>query len=293
MTQDIRDKAFITHDDVVGLNFIKNPGAYFFRRHFRQGLRSHIMEVLTPSDVALERWGTPAGGVRRYPKAMPRKIFRIFRARLKTVEKALDEIARVKIAERYLAPFHIAKSDEFIVDYLGPDGYDLMLCGLQTYEAGEILDPWSTLDQRSLLSNIHRTLRAGSQQAVPELNCWIASVFLKAAHFIDRIKSMILEQGHVPDLAGVGNLVLVPSGEIKLVDMNNISRVVFDATVRLDDRGYPVGDKSIEGLALLEAKLLGRRVDRREPVYRHFLDPKRKAAVRTREMDFYRRTRDV
>ena len=106
--------------------------------------------------------------------------------------------------------------------------------------------------------------------------------------FISKIKQMILEKRHVPDLAGVGNLVMVPSGEIKLVDMNNISGTFFDERIHLDDRGYPVCDKSIESLSFLERNLLGRPVDTTEPIYRHFLDPRRRKAVQAREQIFYR-----
>jgi len=102
---------------------------------------------------------------------------------------------------------------------------------------------------------------------------------------------MIVEKAHVPDLAGVGNLVMVPSGEIKLVDMNNISRVAFDSDIQLDDRGYPVCDKSIEALSLLESKLLGRPVDTSEAIYRHFLDPQRLRAVQVREEIFYQKNK--
>ena len=97
---------------------------------------------------------------------------------------------------------------------------------------------------------------------------------------------MIMEKGHVPDLAGVGNLLMVPSGHIKLVDMNNISRAVFDAVIRLDDHSYPVCDKSIEALSLLEGGLLGRSVDSGEPIYKHFLDPQRLKEVRAQEEKF-------
>ncbi len=37
-------------------------------------------------------------------------MFRIFRARLKTLDKALTEIGRVKIIERYLAPDFISRT---------------------------------------------------------------------------------------------------------------------------------------------------------------------------------------
>jgi hypothetical protein len=56
----------------------------------------------------------------------------------------------------------------------------------------------------------------------------------------------------------------------------------------LDDRGYPVCDKSIEALSLLERNLLNRSIDPGEAVYRKFLDPKRMKDVRDLESAFYR-----
>ncbi len=287
MPEDIRDKAFIGHDDVISLNFIKNPCPYVFRRHFRQGLRSHIMEILRPADMEKEISGTLIDGVRWFPKARPHKIFRIFRARLKTLDRALEEIRRVKITEQYLAPAYLAKSDEFVVDYIGPQGRDLMLCGLQEFVEGEILDPWGILDSGDLVEVMWHNLCADRQHSDSDKARWIDGTRSKTAIFIAKIKQMILEKEHVPDLAGVGNLVMIPSGEIKLVDMNNISRVGFDSDIQLDDRGYPVCDKSIEALSLLEHNILGRPVDTGEPIYRHYLDPHRRKEVQAREEFFY------
>jgi hypothetical protein len=284
--EDIRDQSFISHDDVVGLNFIKNPNPCHFRRHYRQGLRSHIMEILKPSDCQMETSGTLIDGVRWYPKARPDKIFRIFRAKLKNLDNALNEIERVKIAEHYLAPCFIAKSYEFVVSYLGPDGYDLMLCGFQEFVAGQILDPWDPLEPNDLLSATYRSLCIFADPRNLKEAQWISHTRGKAAQFVSGIKKMILEKAHIPDLAGVGNLVIVPSGEIKLVDMNNISKVYFDTNIHLDDRGYPVCDKSIEALSILETKLLGRTINATDPVYKDFLDPQRKTAVQHHDKAF-------
>ena len=287
MPEDIRDKAFIGHDDVIGLNFIKNPCPYVFRRHFRQGLRSHILEILKPADMEREILGTVVDGVRWFPKARPHKIFRIFRARLKTLADALNEIARVKVIEHYLAPAYLAKSDEFVVDYMGPAGLDIMLCGFQQFVEGEIIDPWGILDSGDLVAVMYHSLHGHWEPSAPAKDRWIQETRFKAAAFIAKIKQMILERRHVPDLAGVGNLVMVAAGEIKLVDMNNISEVSFDAKIQLDDRGYPVCNKSIEALSLLERKLLGRSIDPRESIYRHFLDPQRMKEVQALEKIFY------
>ena len=288
MPQDIRDMPFIGHDDVVGLNFIRNPCPYVFRRHFRQGLRSHIMEVLKPAHIEKEVAGTMIDGRRWYPRARPHRIFRIFRTRLKTLADGLDEIARVKILEQYLAPVFLAKSEEFIVDYAGPGGPEIMLCGFQEFVEGEILDPWCALDPAELMVNMYHRLHGDAAFSAAAMARWIDTARAMAAFFIARIKQMILEKEHLPDLAGVGNLVMVATGEIKLVDLNNISSVALKADIALDDRGYPVCDKSIEALALLEHNLLNRAVDTGEAIYRTFLDPQRMKEVRDLEAKFYR-----
>jgi hypothetical protein len=258
MAQDIRDMPFIGNDDVINLNFIRNPCPYVFRRHYRQGLRSHIMEVLRPEHIEKEVSGTLVNGRRWYPRARPQKIFRIFRTRLKTLANALDEIARVKILEQYLAPVFLAKSEEFIVDYAGPEGRDIMLCGFQEFVEGEILDPWGVLDPEKLMITMYHRLCGDKAHTGAEKERWMNATRTMAAHFLARIKQMIMEREHLPDLAGVGNLVMVASGQIKLVDLNNISRVALNTDILLDDRGYPVCDKSIEALALLERNLLDR-----------------------------------
>jgi len=286
---DIRDRPFIDHQDVIGLNFIKNPCPYVFRRHFRQGLRSHIMEVLRPADLDLEKEGDVRDGVRWYPKARPHRIFRIFRTRLGTLANALQEIARVKIIEHFLAPDYLAKSTEFVVEYLGPEGPDLMLCGFQAYVEGQIIDPWGSLEWSALGPAMYHVFGPVSDPDGSLQTQWIRRSRRRAATFIARIKRMILEKGHVPDLAGVGNLVMVASGRIKLVDMNNISRAALDPVVRMDDRGYPVCDKSIEALYLLERQFFGNAVNRAEAIYRHFLDPSRQRQVQAVEERFYQR----
>jgi hypothetical protein len=288
MPQDIRDMPFIDHDDVIGLNFIRNPCPFVFRRHFRQGLRSHIMEVLKPAHIEAEVAGTLVDGRRWYPTARPHRIFRIFRARLRTLDHALDEIARVKILEHYLAPVFLAGSEEFVVDYEGPDGRDILLCGFQEFVDGQILDPWTTLDPDNLMATMYQCLRGDNAPPEKDQARWAEAARAKAALFIDRIKQMIMQKKHLPDLAGVGNLVMVASGEIKLVDLNNISRVTLDRDILLDDRGYPVCDKSVEALALLERNLLNRSIDAGEDIYRVFLDPRRMKEVRDLEAEFYR-----
>lgn len=290
---DIRDKAFINHDDIIALNFIKGTGRFVFRRHFRQGLRSHVVELLKSSDVELEKSGFETDGLRWFPKAKPYKIFRIFRIRLKTIGNALQEIDRVKIVERYLFPDFLARSNEFIVDYISPQGPDLMLCGLQEYVEGEIIDPWSVLDQTSLLPALYDNLckHAGEHptDSADRKDRWVRNAREKGGLFIRNVKKMFYETGHIPDLAGVGNLIMHASGIIKLVDINNICNVSYDSTLQLDDRGYPVFDKSIEALSLLEKKILDRKIDKKETIYKMLFDTDRKKEADRQANIFYNR----
>ena len=119
LPDDIRDKPCLDHDDILKLNFIRNPGRYHFRRHYRAGLRSHLMEVLNPEDVAKEKSGVVVDGLRMFPRAIPLKMFRIFRRRFKGLSEAKEELRRVRIVESYLGPDHIARSSEFLVHYAG------------------------------------------------------------------------------------------------------------------------------------------------------------------------------
>jgi len=288
MLQDIRDKSSIRHDDVVGLNFIKTTSPYFFRRHFRQGLRSHIMEILKQADVVIENRGTVVDGVRWFPRAKPTRMLRIFRTRLASIENALAEIRRVKKVENYLGSDFIAASSEFLVDYHGPGGASIMLCGFQAYVEGEILDPWGLLEGERLLSSLYESLHRTTARADAHRNQWVNAARQKAAVFVRKIKRMIAEAGYIPDLAGAGNLVVPKTGEIRLVDINNISPVVFDGGIRLDDKGYPVCDKSVEALSLVEMKMLGRSIDLQDRIYQFFLDPDRKRQVQIKEGLFYR-----
>lgn len=286
MPEDIRDKPYITHDDVVGLNFVNPSPPYVFRRHYRQGLRSHVMELLHPGDVELETTGTLIDGHRRFPKATPHKIFRLFRTRLQIPQEALTEIERVKIVENYLAPEYLARSNEFIVDYLGPNGYELVLCGLQEYVSGKIVDPWNLLNGEQFLNALYHDLGAATGPSDTLRRRWHAHTRRQASRFVSRIKQMIHETEYIPDLAGLGNMIMMPSGRIKLVDINNISRVHFDTTIRLDDRGYPVCDKSIEALAMLERKILGHPIDGNDAIYRTFLTAHRMEEVSALERQF-------
>jgi len=247
------------------------------------------MEVLDPSDVNVEQNGKMIAGVRCFPKATPRRMFRIFRARLKTLENALFEIGRVKIVERYLAPDFMARSTECIVDYQRPEGRDLMLCGFQEYVAGQIVDPWTVLGATDLLPALYENFSCQGNPLSLSKGHWIETVRQKGYRFINQIKRMISEAGHIPDLAGAGNLIITVSGGIRLVDINNISGVSYTPSIDLDEKGYPVCDKSIEALSLIEEKILGGPLDMKEDVYQWFLHPDRRKALKAKEVSFWKR----
>ena len=82
--------------------------------------------------------------------------------------------------------------------------------------------------------------------------------------------------------------MLTITGEIRLVDINNISRVSFDSEIRIDDRGYPVCDRSIQALSMLEQKLLARPLSKKDPIYKTFLAPDRIKKVEAIEEEFNR-----
>jgi hypothetical protein len=288
MPKDIRDKPYLNHRDVVGLNFIRSPAKYHYRRYYRAGLRSHIMEILARDDVNKETEGVAVDGMKWYPRAKPIKILRLFRIRFNNLEEAREEVKRVRMVQAYLGPDHVALSEEFLVDYIRGKKRDILLGGLQEYVEGEVIEPWGHLGEDHLVSLLSRLAVKKANDASKSTGQCISGVKEKADVFVRRIKQMIREAEHIPDLAGAGNLLLTRSGNIKLVDVNNISRVSLDATIRLDDRGYPVCDKSIQALSLLERKLLGRSPREGGRLYETFLDPERMKAVRKLEDDFNR-----
>ena len=286
MTHDLREAPYLDEEDILTLNFIRASGVYVYRRHYRTGLRSHIMEVLRAEGVENETTGLMINEVRSYPRAEPVKMLRIFRTRFQTIKDAMEELRRVKIIQSYLSPDHIARSEEFLVDYIRHGNRDILLCGLQDYVDGEILKPWDQLARVNLLSLFSDMGLDRKQDAILDLERWIDGVREKADSFVMRLKQMILKAGYVPDLAGVGNLILTPSGHIKLVDINNISRVLFHGPIPLDDRGYPVCDKSIRVMWLIEQKLAAKSPREADPIYGPFLNPKRLKAVKVLEEAF-------
>ena len=280
MTEDVREKTSLDHQAVVSLNFIRDSSIYVFRRHYRQGLRSHIMEVLKRMDVAREKTGIEIDGVRWFPRAKPVKMLRVFKTKFKRREEAIEEIGTVKIIEKYLGFNHIAASNEFLVEYLVRGRKDILLCGLQEYVEGEVLDPWGSITRGHLAALLVRMNKGSGDRSETSSELWIQRVRTGAERFIEEVKRMILEAGHVPDLAGVGNILLTPAGDIKLVDINNISKVSFESSIEVDDKGYPVCDTSIKALSLLEQKVLDRSIDMKETIYRTFLDTQRMKEVR-------------
>ena len=287
MPVDIRDKPLIRHEDVLALNFINSATPYVFRKHFRQGLRSHVMEILDPQDLTIEREGTVVDGMRWFPTARPLRILRIFRSRLPTLDKALNEIGRVKTVEHYLAPQFMATSVECIVDYVGPEGRDLVLCGFQEFVKGCPLDPWTILDSSELLSALHAQLAGDTFEVGMSEKQWIASVRRSGMGFVERVKQMVIEAGTIPDLAGAGNLIVTATGEIRLVDINNISPAAFDGPICLDEKGYPVSDKSVEALCLIQEKVAGLPIETQDSLFKQFFNPKRWKEVKRMEALFW------
>lgn len=288
MIKDIRDKAHISHEDIIELNFIRKPGAYVFRKYHKQGLRSQIMEMLDPDDVIKQNRGEIINGILFFPWAMPLKMLRIFKTRFDSFTDVFEEIRKVKIIEKYLPSDSYAKSEEFIVDYMWNGNRDFILCGLQEYVAGEILNPWETTGINQLENffaginiNRHNTLKMTTDQLVTRFR-------KKVENFIKSVKKMILEANYVADFAGLENLLVTPGGDIKLVDINNVSRVSFGPDISLDDKGYPVCDKSIEAISILEQKLLDKPIDKNETLYKIFLDPLRMKDVSNLEEKFHR-----
>jgi hypothetical protein len=287
MIKDIRDKSHITHEDVLALNFIRKPGAYVFRKYHKQGLRSHIMEVLDPGDLLKQNKGELLDGIRIFPWAKPLKILRIFRTKFFSTQEVFEEIKKLKIVEKYLPYDSYARSDEFIVDYIWNKNHDIILCGLQEYVEGEVLNPWDPIPENQLaglFTRIEGHEYHGSQMTSEQL---IHKFYKKVEQFTACVKKMILEANYVPDFAGVENLLITPTGNIKLVDINNISKVFLGPEISLDDKGYPVCDKSIEAISMLEKKLLGKSIDMTEKLYKIFLDPQRMKEVGTLEEKFH------
>ena len=279
---DIRDKTSLTGAEVVQLNFIKDSGKYYFRRHNRQGMRSHVLEVLTTEDLLKETSGEIIDGVRLYPRAIPKYMLRILRNRFTTLQETQDEIKTYNLVLKFLGPECIAISNEFIVEYTGTGQSEIVLCGLQEYVRGAILDPWALVGEAPLETFYQSRFPKDKPQDYSS-NKGCESI----ATFVTRMRKMIAESGFITDLAGNGNLILTGAGDIKLVDINNIIQVSMDDTILLDDKGYPSCDKSIEVLWILEDKILKTANLSDDPLYKHFLSVDRSKKVRNLEKAFF------
>ncbi|MBI9085174.1 MAG: hypothetical protein JEZ11_16380 [Desulfobacterales bacterium] len=284
---DIRDRPHLGHGDIAELNFIRSESPFVFRRHFRNGMRSQIMEVLRPGDVQRETTGMTGDGVRWFPKAEPRFMLRLFRRRFSSLDQALEEIRRLRIIEAYLAPDQLARSSEFIVAYRHGGRYDPLLCGLQVYAPGQALDPWQLLTPAQMARWFESAQAPGDGGIDAER--FAHRFCINAGRFVDGVRRMISEAGFIPDLAGTRNMVVTRDGNIRLVDINNVSRIDFGDAIPVDDKGYPVCDKSVEALLRIEGMLPDRSTHADDPLVRHFLDPSRMKAVAVLDRQFHRR----
>jgi hypothetical protein len=280
---DIRDHNHLTGDDIVSLNFIRPSSRFCFRKYYRSGLRSHIFEVLDRQDHKKEIHGIVKDGVKTFPRACPKKMFRIFRDRFTHINDIFDEIQKYTLLLSSLGSEFIALSEEFIVDYLHDGQAHILLCGLQEYVEGEILDPWKITDQQYLHQFFKMFFHHNSN-----LDRFVLNAKKNIARFTQKIRQMIINTHLIPDLAGLGNLLLSPDGQLKLVDINNIVSVAFSDDIQLDDKGYPSCDVSIHVLFMLETTLLGKPVSDNDPLL-FFMQESRKERVRQLEIQFYDR----
>ena len=281
-TKDIRDQTYLSGNEVHKLNFVKDSGRYIFRKFYRSGLRSHIFEVLLAEDVLKETKGVITDGIRLFPRAKPKKIFRILRNKFVSISSVFREIEKYKLVLIFLGSALIAESDEFIVDYTGTGTSQIVLCGLQEYINGEILDPWR-LFGKNYLSDLFKSPHNSTfqHQAV------VRKARKNIAKFVKRTRHMITDTGYIPDLAGIGNLIITRDGDLKLVDINNIVEIKLDNSIHIDDKGYPSCDISVEVLSFLERDILQKELPMDDPLYQIFLSPERKKKVKALEKRFY------
>jgi len=279
---DPRGTTSFTGENVRRLNFINESPSHHFRRHFRQGLRSHIFEVLDAEDVLKETQGEIRGGTRWFPRAVPKQMLRILRTRFASLDQVLDEVNKYSMILKFLGPELMAVSQEFIVEHQGGDGPEILLCGLQEYVKGEVLDPWNLQGDRPL-DNFFQMHFPGEICAKE----WVTKALESISTFVGQTKNMIADEGYIPDLAGNGNLLITAQGDLKLVDINNIIEAHCNDDIFLDDRNYPSCDKSVEVLAILEQKILKNNKFLDDCLYRHFFTLERRERVRQLEETFY------
>jgi hypothetical protein len=159
-----------------------------------------------------------------------------------------------------------------------------LLCGLQEYVQGAVLDPWY-LHEETPLEIFFQTHFPGEP---PEKNI-VNKALESITSFVEKTRHMVMDKGFIPDLAGNGNLLLTNRGELKLVDINNIIPVNCNDKILLDDKNYPSCDKSIEVLSILEQKILKKQNLLEDVLYGQFLCAKRIERVRLLEEQFYQK----
>lgn len=262
------------------ISFLRTPKGRQLRRHFRGGLRSHLFELIRTKDLDAEAYGTRINNILIFPRAKPLKMLRILRNRFNSPAMALEEIKKYRILLKFLGTDLVAASEEFIVEHHEQGLSQILLCGLQEYVEGTILDPWH-LSGQDCLGHFYTPdpgtcAREFIQQAVSDIS-----------NFVTAITAMIKTNSQIPDLAGDGNLMLTPQGRLKLVDINNIVIIQQGPQIQLDDKGYPCCDKSVEVLSILAHKILNRPLSLDAPFYQRFLAPDRKQRVRKLEQQFY------
>lgn len=215
-------------------------------------------------------------------------MFRIFRQHFADSESIFREIKKYNLLLKWLGKGFIATSQEFIVDYRETNSSRIVLCGLQEYVKGDILDPWRLYD-KACLDDIFSIRGYDPDRAA---KC-IRTLTDNIRSFVKRIREMIFHTGFIPDLAGNGNLVITPRGRLKLVDINNIVRFNADDIIRIDDKGYPSCDVSVQVLAILEQAILGKTIKDSDPFYGIFLSEERKQTVKDLERTFYQKIKDL
>lgn len=265
------------------INFLKIPEHYHLRRYFRAGLRSQLLELIPTGDLEKEVHGVLVNGIRTFPRAKPVKMVRILKNRFNSCATALEEIKKYRILLGSLGSGFVAQSEEFIVEYRERNQNYILLCGLQEYIEGTTLDPWHLSDERSLehfyIPNPETSPKEFTRQAVYDIK-----------RFVGAVIAMIQRTGLIPDLAGDGNLMLSPRGRLKLVDINNITKIKSGPEIQLDDKGYPCCDKSMEVLSIL-----GHKIARIPPpivddsFLGKFFDLQRKQKVNELEQAFYQK----
>lgn len=276
---DIRDIKHATPEEITDLNFLHLTDQYVLRRHNYQGLRSHVFQILKTDDVRKANEGVIKEGIKKYPQATPLNILRIMRKKFKSLDDVLAEIRKYKLIEKYFDADSYAKSQEIVVDYNHGGKNKVMLIGIQDYVEGFRLNPWSTI----IGLHIVDFLKISGIKNIDET---VSQIRKNVADFVQLLKDFILKTRHIPDLAGIGNIMLKRDGTIVLVDINNISEVSFSDHIYVDDFGYPIVDRSIEAIFCLDKFSMPDEYDRNCFLYQEFLSNRRCKKVDAIEKDF-------